>query len=129
INVNPLLRAELPKMERKEARALTPEELHRLREVCRGDWMFTFVELSLATGARRGELLAIEWSDMDWLTATLTISKSLEQTKAAVRVKRPKNNHTRKFRIGQTAIMALRFQREQHRSTSAYAVPITKTTD
>lgn len=109
INVNPLLQVELPKVERTEARSLTSEQIQRLRKACRGDWTFTFIEIALATGARRGELLALEWPDIDWLTSTLSVSKSLEETAAGLRVKRPKNNRPRKFRIGQTAIAALRF--------------------
>ena len=113
ILVNPLLKVKLPKVERTEARALTQEEMERLRSVCRGDWTLTFVDISLATGARRGELLALEWADVDWLTATLMVSKSLEQTKAGLRVKRPKSGRVRKFRLGQTAIASLRFLHEQ----------------
>lgn len=64
-------------------------------------------------GARRGELLALEWSDIDWLTSTLSISKSLEQTSAGVRVKRPKSERARKFRLGKTAMASLRFLHEQ----------------
>jgi integrase len=48
--------------------------------VCRGDWVYGLVEVYLATGTRRGELLALEWPDIDWLTGTITISKSLEET-------------------------------------------------
>src|SRR5260370_219901 len=90
IPVNPLLKVKLPKVELTEARALTQEEIARLRDVCGGDWTLTFVDISLATRARRGELLALEWPDLDWLTVTLTVSKSLEQTKAGLRVQRPK---------------------------------------
>jgi integrase len=112
IIVNPFLKVRLPKAERKDARALTPDEMQRLREACRGDWTFTFVEIALATGARRGELLALEWTDVDWLYVTVTISKSLEQTAAGLRVKRPKNGRVRKFRLGPSAIAALRFQQD-----------------
>lgn len=113
IPVNPLLKVELPKVKHVEARALTQQEMERLREVCRGDWTLTFVDIGLATGARRGELLALEWIDIDWLTSTVTISKSLEQTGAGLRVKRPKNDRIRKFRLGKTAIASLRFLNEQ----------------
>jgi integrase len=119
IMVNPFLKVRLPKVERKEATALAPDEIQRLRDVCRGDWTFVFVEISLATGARRGELLALEWSDVDFANVTVTISKSLEQTAAGLRVKRPKNGRVRKFRIGQSAITALRFQvdkQKEHRA-------------
>jgi len=116
IPLNPFLRVKLPQMEQSEARSITPEEVNKLREVCRGDWTFPFIELALATGARRGELLALTWSDVDWLNSSLTISKSLEETKGSrLRIKRPKNGKSRRFRIGQTATMTLRFQQEQQK--------------
>ena len=39
-----------------------------------------FVHLAVATGARRGELLALRWSDVDFDTATLTINKAVGRT-------------------------------------------------
>jgi integrase len=44
------------------------------------------------TGCRRGEVLALTWSDVDTVNRNLIISKSLEQTKAGgLRVKEYKN--------------------------------------
>jgi integrase len=118
ILVNPMLKVRLPKVEHADVRALTPDEVRRLRDAYRGDWTFAFVEISLATGSRRGELLALEWADVDWLAATVTICKSLEETAAGLRIKKPKNERPRKFKIGPTAVAALRFEQErqqQHR--------------
>jgi integrase len=113
IPINPMLKVELPKVEPKEALSLTSEEISALRDSCRVDWTFAFIEIALATGARRGELLALSWPDLDWATATLTISKSLEQTKAGLRIKRPKNGKSRLCKMPQSAIAALQFLRSQ----------------
>jgi integrase len=113
IMLNPMLRVELPKAERPETRSLDPDEVRRLRDICRGDWTFPLVEVALATACRRGELLALTWADIDWLAGTISVSKSLEETKAGLRVKRTKSEKPRRFRIGQTAIAALRFQQDQ----------------
>lgn len=113
ITVNPMLRVELPRVLHTDARSLTPYQIQALREACRGDWTFTLIETALATGGRRGEILALEWRDLDWATGILTISKSLEQTAAGLRIKRPKNEKTRQFRLPQSAITALRFLRDQ----------------
>lgn len=113
VPVNPMLRVELPAAQPKDARSLTPDEIRVLRETCRGDWTFSLVELALAVGARRGELLALEWTDLDWIFAMLTISKSLEQTKAGLRIKRPKNGKSRSCRLPLSAIAALQFLRDQ----------------
>jgi Arm DNA-binding domain len=109
IAVNPFARVELPKIgPKKEARSLVPEEIQRLRDVCRNDWTFAFIELSLATGA-------ITWPDVDYINSMLTISRSIEETKFGLRVKLPKNGKTRKFRIGATPITALRFLQEEQK--------------
>ena len=57
-----MLRVELLAIEPKEAGSLVPDQIGALRSECRGDWRL--VELALATGARRGELLAIVWTDL-----------------------------------------------------------------
>ncbi len=114
ILVNPMLRVELPVVEEVEARSLTPEEIEALLGVCLDDWTHPFIQVALATGCRRGELCAVEWTDIDFLNSIVTISKSLEQTKKlGLRVKRPKSGKTRKFHLPQSAIAALKFQREK----------------
>ena len=113
INVNPMLRVRLPKGTKKDVRALTAEEITSLRAVCQGDWTYPLVETYLATGCRRGELLALEWGDVDFFTGTLTISKSLEETKEGLRVKSPKGGKTRKFKVGASTLAVLRFASEE----------------
>jgi integrase len=114
IAANPMLRMKgLPGIEPSKARALTPEEIKALRLACRGDWTFALIEVALASGARRGELLALQWSDIDWATRMVTISKSLEQTRAGLRLKSTKSGKSRQFRLSQSTITALQFQREQ----------------
>jgi integrase len=115
IAVNPMQRVELPTAKKQDARSLTPEEIRSLREGCKGDWTFALVEIALGTGARRGELLALQWADLDWLSGVLTISKSLEQTAGGLRVKSPKNGKTRVCKLPHSAFAALQFQRDQQR--------------
>ncbi len=118
IVINPLSRVKLPRVVRSDALLSASEEIQRLREACSGDWTFTIVELALATGARRGELLALTWHDVDWLNSRLSINKSLEETRSGLRVKSPKNGRSRRFAVGQSAIAALRFlqaQQAEHR--------------
>jgi integrase len=70
-------------------------------------------EPGLASGARRGELLALTWPDVDWLSRTVTINKSLEQTRAGLRLKGTKNDDMRICRLPQAAMVALQFLKEQ----------------
>ncbi|MCX6625080.1 MAG: site-specific integrase [Acidobacteria bacterium] len=111
--VNPMARVELPTVQKKDAASLSPDQMQKLRETCRGDWTFALVELALAIGARRGELLALTWDDIDWITRTVTLSKSLEETKAGLRLKRPKSNKSRSCQIPRSTIIALQFLHDQ----------------
>ncbi len=54
-----------------------------------------FMRLALATGARRGELLALRWTDIDFERATLTIRGALTQTKGGVAEKGTKTDRVR----------------------------------
>jgi hypothetical protein len=48
---------------------------------------YPLLVLAAATGCRRGKLLALEWSDLNFKTGALSVSKSLEETKNVLRVK------------------------------------------
>jgi hypothetical protein len=52
------------------------------------------IGLAAASGCRRGELLAIQWTDLDFDTGLLVVSKSLEQTKAGLGVKSTNSGET-----------------------------------
>jgi integrase len=56
-----------------------------------GDWTFAVVEVALAPGSRRGELLALQWPDIDWAAKTLCVTKPLEQTATSLRLKTTKS--------------------------------------
>lgn len=71
-------------------------------------WLSAFRVLAIASGARRGELLAFTWTDINFETAVLSISKSLEQTKQGLRVKTPKNRKNRALPLPRLAIEVLR---------------------
>jgi integrase len=73
-----------------EAEAMTV--LHKLR----GRSLYPIIALALASGMRRGELLALMWKDIDLDAARLRVEHSLEQTKAGLRVKAPKTRHGRR---------------------------------
>ena len=107
IDRNPMAGVELPSFIPcgAAARSLTASEIRRLREVCQGDWTGAFVELALATGCRRGELLAIEWPDVDG--RVLTIRRSLSETSEGLSIKTPKSGRARRCTLPRVALEAL----------------------
>jgi integrase len=58
--------------------------------------IYIIAATALATGMRRGELLALRWQDCDLDRATVRVEQSLETTKAGLRVKEPKTKYGRR---------------------------------
>ena len=67
--------------------------------------------LGLRPGARRSELLALQWADLDFETGIMNVSKSLEQTKAGLRIKSTKSSKPRRFAVPAAALGAPREHR------------------
>jgi len=69
-------------------------------------------ELQLATGARRGELLALRWSDVDFENLRIKIWRSLEETADGLRFKTTKTFHGRHhITLPKEAMVALQAHR------------------
>jgi len=106
------VRRRLPKRQHAEARALTSEQIEQLLDAA-GE-LYTPIMLALATGARRGEVLALKWSNVDLERGVIRIVESLEQTIAGVRAVRPKSGKSRSVTLPGEALDELRrHKREQ----------------
>jgi integrase len=85
-----------PKAAATEIEILSEEQARQILQALRGQPLHVLVLLGLTTGMRRGELLALRWSDINFDDATLRVEQSLEETKAGVRFKEPKTRHGRR---------------------------------
>ena len=68
----------LPKLTKRRPAVLDEPKLQALFDRARNTRLYPFNVLPAATGCRPGELLALQWSDLEFNTGLLTISKSLE---------------------------------------------------
>jgi integrase len=100
-------RVVLPKLVKRRPAVLDKEKLRALFDRAHGTRLYPFVVLASATGCRRGELLALKWSDLNDKTGELSVSKSLEQTKAGLRVKERKGGEPRRFVVPEWALSVL----------------------
>jgi integrase len=106
---NPVSRIKLPAMEHQPARALDDDEVARLLGAAEASALYIPILLALGTGMRRGELLALRWSDVDLEASVLTVARALEQSKAGLRFKSPKTRAgRRKVRLPVSVIDALK---------------------
>lgn len=108
--VNPCNAVDAPTVRRSDAKALTRDEVARLLHAAGARWV-PFVTLALTLGARRGELLALRWSNIDAENATVTIASSLSQTRDGVSLKGTKTDRTRTIPLSRPALEALGRQR------------------
>jgi integrase len=105
---------------------LTPEQSARLLEAVRHSHVYWPVLISLATGARRGETLALRWRNVDLDRGTVRIVESLEQTKAGLRFKSPKTDRTRAVTLPGFAVEELR-QRKREQAEDLLALGVRQT--
>ena len=84
-----------------------------------GHPLHAIATLAMHSGARRGELLGLVWSDIDWTRGAIRIERALAETTRGVAVKPPKTRAgVRTLRLGESVMAMLHEHRrealEQH---------------
>jgi len=95
ITNNPVT-AEPPRVPRTEIEILGPEQVTEVLHALRGHRLYPVVLVGLATGMRRGEIVALRWSDIDLDGGKIRVERSLEETKAGLAFKEPKTKAGRR---------------------------------
>lgn len=108
LRVNPAAACDLPPVPLREAAALDQDGTARFMAVAAENWLRDLFAIDFSTGARRGELLALTWTDVDLEGAVMTIRKSLEQTKRGLRVKETKGRKIRRLNLPEASVQLLR---------------------
>jgi integrase len=74
--------------------------------------MYWAVMLAVATGMRRGEIVALRWKNIDFENKTILVVESVEQVKQVLRFKAPKTDKTRAIVLPDYAIEELKEWKE-----------------
>lgn len=101
IQTNPVDRIIRPKQQkpRKEKIALTKEELNQFLTLAKKDArpvLYTAWHTLAYTGLRRGELLGLEWSDIDFKNKTISVSKTLVTINGKLSTQSPKTKRSKR---------------------------------
>ena len=116
ILVNPAKGCKLPKLEKKEMQILPQEKIGLyLAEADRRGLLALFY-LELTTGLRRGELLALLWTDLDIENKTIFVSKQyVRNPNGKLTLSRPKTETSvRRVSIPQEAVDLLIQEHSKH---------------
>lgn len=123
IPFNPAANCKLPPKEKKEMQIIPSEKLGDYLRAAADHGVLPMFYLELTSGLRRGELLALLWTDLNVKEKCLTVSKSVSRGKGELRVTEPKTkNSIRTVYIDDTAIRLLVEDHKKH-PTNPYLFP------
>lgn len=83
---NPADQVEKPGAQEASVRSLDVDEQARIVGKAAGTWLYGPVVLSLATGMRRGEVVALRWRDVDLAGGVLAVRHALEESSTGLDV-------------------------------------------
>ena len=84
VNKNPTQGCALPKVEHKEMKTLTADQLSAFFREAKETGVYELYCLDLATGLRRGELLGLKWADVDFDHSVLKIQRAISRQNGRV---------------------------------------------
>ncbi len=117
-----------PKIEKKEMKILKPEHISAYLNAAKQRGVLPMFYLELVSGLRKGELVALLWSDLDVKTRTISVSKqATHDADGNIVITRPKTETSiRKVSIPQEAVELLEAEHRKH-PDNPYMFPSPKT--
>lgn len=83
-------RVKPPKVKREEMQVWTPEQAGLFLKALESHAYYALFYTALATGMRRGELMGLRWSDVDFARSQLTVARSVVSMSGNPHVSEPK---------------------------------------
>ena len=109
---NAALLVDPPRVEKSEIDPLTPAQARSFLNAASGHRLEALYTVALALGLRLGEILGLEWNDIDFDRGTLTINKSLQRVGGKLIHVEPKSARSRRtISLPKTAVHALHAHR------------------
>jgi integrase len=107
--LNPAALASPPRVEPADIRPPSIDQVRRLLDVVRGDDIefFTYLHLAALSGARRSQLLALRWADVDVGHAALGFSRALVEGPTGPVLRPTKNRRTYRVALDPASVKLL----------------------
>ena len=111
-----------PRPEAVEARGLVPDEVELLLAEAHGSEYYPIIYTALWTGARRSEILALRWRDVDLMLGTISITRRLDKPpREAITFDEPKSRKgKRAISMPPSLSIVLREHREKWEKLSTF---------
>ena len=113
---NPTENCIIPKIEKQEMKILHPDHISAYLNAAERRNALPMFYLELVSGLRKGELVALQWSDLDEANCTISVSKQASwDTEHQLILSRPKTgNSIREVSIPQDAVKLLKQEHAKH---------------
>ena len=129
LRANPAVGCKLPPKRGREMQVLGREELQRFLIQAQAEGYYELFLLDLCTGLRRGELMALQWADLDFDIGMLTINKQVYDVKGQLRLSVPKTKTSiRRLILPPAVVEVLREYRNRVESRWIFPSPVKKET-
>ena len=124
ISENPCKAVSLPKVEHKEMQTIPTEQLQAFLQEAKATGVYEMYYIELATGLRRGELLGLKWTDIDWKNGIIKVRRQVARVDGQI-VEAPlkTKNSYRAVSISSQAIEVLREQKRKTNDTYVFPSP------
>ena len=121
---NPCKAVALPKVEHKEMQTIPAEQLQVFLQEAKATGVYEMYYIELATGLRRGELLGLKWTDIDWKNCIIKVRRQVARVDGQI-VEAPlkTKNSYRTVTISQQAIEVLKQQKEKTHDEYVFPSP------
>ena len=105
-----------PKIQKFEMQILQPEHIKEYLNAANARGLLPMFYLELVSGLRKGELVALQWSDLDEANCTISVSKQASwDTEGNLILSQPKTgNSIREVSIPQDAVELLKQEHAKH---------------
>ena len=106
---NPVQAVNRPKFKHKEMKTLTDSQVRTFLSFATNSRFEVLYWLAVTTGLRRGELLGLKWSDLDWANHRIRVQRQLQRLPSGLEFSEPKSSAGKRvIAVGDSTIAKLR---------------------